>query len=165
MLGKGYRSGNGNFQNMIFLSLTLHVVVVALILVSVPTTSRHLTFGAAYSVQLVGSEAVMPSQETSSLSDILESKKTSDAIIIKRKISSIYSSPLKTPATQKLDVEKAVGALRQKERAGKNKGECPASGRTAMTDAEVNAQANEYIETVWSRVKAELVHTAIPAAG
>ncbi len=154
MLGKGYRSGNGNFQNMIFLSLTLHVVAVTLILVSVPTTSRHLTFGTAYSVQLVGSEAVMPSQETSSLHDILESKKTSDAIIIKRKISSIYSSPLKTPATQKLDVEKAVGALRQKERApGKTKENAPASGRTAMTDAEVNAQANEYIETVWSRVK------------
>ena len=154
-LGKGYRGSAGNFNNMIFLSLAIHLIVIAFILVSIPTTSRHLTFGTAYSVQLVGSEAVLPSQDTSSLNDILASKKTSDSIIIKRKINSIYSSPIKTQKTDKANIEKAIGSIRQKERtAPKTRENASAgTGSASMSDAEVNAQANEYIEAVWSRVK------------
>ncbi len=154
MLGKAYRGSTGNFNNMIFLSLAIHLILIAVILVSIPTTSRHLTFGTAYSVQLVSSEAVLPSQDSSSLNDILESKKTSDSIVIKRKINSIYSAPLKTQKTDKVNIEKAIGSIRQKEKnAPKTRENASAAGSTSMSDAEVNAQANEYIEAVWSRVK------------
>ena len=153
-LGTGYRGSTGNFNNMIFLSLAIHLIVIAVILLSIPTTSRHLTFGTAYSVQLVGSEAVMPSENTSSLNDILESKKTSESIIIKRKINSIYSSPIKTQKTDKANIEKAIGSIRQKENlAQKTRENASSAGSTFMSDAEVNAQANEYIGAVWSRVK------------
>ena len=149
-----YRGNNDNFQKIIFLSLIIHLIVITIILVSIPTTSRHLTFGAAYSVQLVGSEAVLPSHNSSSFNDIMESKKAPDSIIIKKKINSIYSSPIKTQTTNKLNIEKAVSAIRQKEKAEfKTKEAASASGRSTMSDAEVNVQANEYIEAVWSRVK------------
>lgn len=149
-----YRGNDGNFNKTIFVSLIIHLIVLAIILISIPTTSRHLTFGTAYSVQLVGSEAVLSSNKSSSLNNVLESKKTPDSIIIKRKISSIYSSPIKTQSTSKLNIEKAVSSIRQKEMSGSktNKAE-DSSSRVAMSDAETNAQANEYIEAVWSRVK------------
>ena len=149
-----YRGNNDNFQKIFFLSLIIHLIVITIILVSIPTTSRHLTFGTAYSVQLVGSEAALTSHNSSSFNDILESKKTSDSIIIKKKINSIYSSPIKAQTTNKLNVEKAVSAIRQKENTGlKTHEAASASGRSTMSDAEVNSQTNEYIETVWSRVK------------
>jgi len=154
MHGKSYRGHDGNFQNMIFLSLAVHLIAITIILVSIPTTSRHLTFGTAYSVQLVGSEAVVSSGSASSLNNMLETKKAPDAIIIKRKISSIYSSPIKAQTSNKVNIEKAVSNIRNKAQAGQNTSESTAaSGRSSMSEAETNAQANEYIEAVWSKVK------------
>lgn len=154
MLGKSYRGNDGNFQNMIYLSLAIHLVVITIILASIPTTSRHLTFGTAYSVQLVGSEAVIPSHNASSFNNMMESKHTPDSIIIKKKISSIYSAPIKDQKTNKVNIEKAVSSLRQKEMSRAKTSETgTGSARTNMSDSEVNAQTNEYIEAVWSRVK------------
>lgn len=153
-LGKGYRGNNGNFHNMIFLSLAMHLVVITIILVSVPTTSRHLTFGTAYSVSLVGSEAVLPSSESSLLKDMLKPNEATHAIIIKRKITSIYSTPVKNQETHKVNIEKAVSAIRKKELAqSKTTETASASARPAISDAEISAQTNNYIEAVWSRVK------------
>jgi hypothetical protein len=117
MLGNGDRGSYGNFHNMVLLSLILHLIVVTIILASVRTTSRHLTFGAAYSVQLVGSEAILPSSGSSILKEVMQEKKTSDYIILKRKINTIYSTPIKNQETRKVNVEKAVSAIRQKENA------------------------------------------------
>ncbi len=148
------RGNNGSFHKVIFLSLIIHLILIAIILISIPTTSRHLTFGTAYSVQLVGSEAVLSSNNTSSFHDILESKKTPESIIIKRKISSIYSPPIKTQSTNKRNIEKAVSSIRQKEMSGsKTRRTDVASSSAAMSDTEANAQVNDYIEAVWARVK------------
>ncbi|MBN1365118.1 MAG: TonB C-terminal domain-containing protein [Syntrophaceae bacterium] len=149
-----YRGNNDNFPKFIFFSLIIHLIVVTVILVSIPTTSRHLTFGTAYSVRLVGSEAVMRSGNSSSLNGILESKKSFDSIIIKKKINSIYSTPMKTQKTAKLNIEKAVSAIRQKENAGSQiNNTASVSSISSMSDADVNVQTNEYIGAVWSRVK------------
>lgn len=154
MLGKSDRGHNGNFQHMIFLSLAIHLIAITIILVSIPTTSRHLTFGTAYSVQLVGSEAMVSSGSPSSLNNMLEAKKAPESIIIKRKISSIYSSPIRTQTSNKLNIEKAVNNIRNKANARQKTSEAAsASGKSSMSDAEANAQANEYIEAVWSKVK------------
>jgi colicin import membrane protein len=153
-LSNGYRGNNGNFHNMIFLSLIIHLIVITVILVSIPTTSRHLTFGTAYSVALVGAEAVLPANDSSGLKDILQPKVVTNSIIIKRKITSIYSTPVKNQETRKLNIEKAVSAIRQKEQAQLKTTEVlSASGRPKMSDAEINAQTNEYIGAVWSKVK------------
>jgi len=57
--------------------------------------------------------------------------------------------------TDKATIEKAIGSIRQKEKAAPKTREntSAATGSASMSDAEVNAQANEYIEAVWSRVK------------
>jgi len=63
--------GNGNIFKMIILSLIIHLVVVSTVIMAVPSASRHITFGQAYSVQLVGSEVMIPVKEISALSDHL----------------------------------------------------------------------------------------------
>jgi TonB family protein len=147
----GYRGSNGNFHNMIFLSLTIHLIVITVILLSIPTTSRHLTFGTAYSVQLVGSEVILPSHDSSGLKDILQSNEAISPIIIKRKITSIASTPVIKQEINKFNIEKAVSAIRQNQQ---NKPETSATARPAkMPEAEVNVKTNEYIGVVWSRVK------------
>jgi TonB family protein len=153
-LNNSYRGSNGNFHNMIFLSLTIHLIVITLILISIPTTSRHLTFGTAYSVQLVGSEVILPAHDSSGLKDILQSKEAINPIIIKRKITSIASTPAKKQDIDKLNIEKAVSAIRRNPQ-DKTKTSAAASATSSakMSESEVNAQTNEYIGVVWSRVK------------
>lgn len=162
MLDNGYRGNYGNFHKMIFLSLIIHLIVITVILISVPTTSRHLTFGAAYSVQLVGSEAILPAGDSSPLKDILQqtTKEPVNSIIIKRKINSIYSTPAKNQETHKVNIEKAVSAIRQKEHAGL-KTAADATAKPKISDTEISAQTNDYIEAVWSRVKQ---HWTMPQA-
>ena len=145
-LSNGYRGNNGNIYNMIFLSLIIHVIVITILLISIPTASRHLTFGTAYSVSLVGSEAVGTANDSSGLNDMLQSNEATRSIIIKRKITSIYTTPLKNQETHKFNIEKAVSAIRKKEFAQlKTPGPASASGRPAISNAEINAQTNEYI--------------------
>jgi TonB family protein len=150
----GYRGNNGNFHNMIFLSLTIHLIVITVILISIPTTSRHLTFGTAYSVQLVGSEVILPAHDSSGLKDILQPNEAIKPIIIKRKITSITSTPVKKQEISKLNIEKAVSAIRQNQQdKPKTSAAASAAGPVKMSESEVNAQTNEYIGVVWSRVK------------
>ena len=151
-LSNGYRGNNGNFHNMIFLSLAIHLIVVTIILVSIPNASRHLTFGTAYSVQLVGSEVVLPAHDSSGLKDLMRTNEAPSSIIIKKKISSIASIPSRTQETNKLNIEKAISAIRQNQQ-DKPKSTTASSDRANISDAEVNTQTNEYIDFVWSRIK------------
>ena len=154
MRSNGYRGNNGNFHKMIFLSLIIHLIVIMAILISVPTASRHLTFGTAYSVQLVGSEVVLPANDSSGLKDMLQQNEATHSIIIKRKITSIYSTPVKNQETRKLNVEKAVGAIPKKDLTpSKTTAPASAAGRPAVSNSEITEQTNAYIETVWSRVR------------
>jgi TonB family protein len=149
-----YRGNNGNFHNMIFLSLTIHLIVITLIFISIPTTSRHLTFGTAYSVQLVGSEVILPAHDSSGLKDILQSNEARNPIIIKRKITSIAYAPVKNQETNKFNIEKAVSAIRQNQQdKPKISAAASAASPAKMSESAVNAQTKEYIGVVWSRVK------------
>ena len=151
----GYRGTNGKFHNMIFLSLAIHLIIITIILVSIPTTSRHLTFGPAYSVQLVGSEVILPNNNSSSLlKDILQTNEAANPIIIKRKITSNVFTPAKNQEVSKFNIEKAVGAIRQTHRDKPDTSTLVSSASQAkISESEVNAQTKEYIGVVWSRVK------------
>ncbi len=154
MLSDGYRGNNGNFHNMIFLSLAIHLVVITIIFISIPTTSRHLTFGTAYSVQLVGSEVILPTRDSSGLKDILRSNEAINPIIIKSKITSIASTLVKKQEFDKLNIEKAINAIRQNQQnKQKTYATASASSQGKMSESEVNAQTKEYVGFVWSRVK------------
>lgn len=163
--GNSYRGNNSNFQNMFFLSLVIHLVVISAIFISIPTSSRHLTFGTAYSVQLVGSEAILPSRDSSLLEEALQTSEDSTPIIIKKKVSSIYSTPMKNQETDRSHIEKAVSALSQKANQKKNAADSAVtSGGSPMSDGAISAQTNEYIGLVWSRVKQNwsLPHSLMP---
>jgi TonB family protein len=153
-LNNGYRGNNGNFHNMIFLSLAIHLVVITIILISIPTTSRHLTFGTAYTVQLVGSEIIMPAHDSFGLKDILQTNEAPSSIIIQRKITSIAPIPVKNQEMKKLNIEKAVNAIRQNQRDKQKTTAVASAARPAkISESEVNAQTKEYVGVVWSRVK------------
>lgn len=150
----GYRGANGKFHNMIFLSLAVHLLVITIILVSIPTTSRHLTFGPAYSVQLVGSEVILPNNNSSLLKEILKTNEAVNPVIIKRKITSNVFTPAKNQEISKLNIEKAVGAIRQTHRDKPDTSTlASAASQTKISESEINAQTKEYIGVVWSRVK------------
>lgn len=151
----GYRGINGKFHKMIFLSLIAHIIVITIIFFSIPTTSRHLTFGPAYSVQLVGSEVILPHNNSSLLKDILKTDETANPIIIKRKILSNVFTPAKNQESNKLNIEKAVGAIRKNHH---DKTQTPividsTARQKKISESEVNAQTTEYIGVVWARVK------------
>jgi colicin import membrane protein len=154
MRSNGYRDNNGNFHKMIFLSLIIHLIVITAILISIRTASRHLTFGTAYSVQLVGTDAIMPAGDSSGLKDMPQTSEATRSIIIKRKITSVYSTPVKNQEIHKLNIEKAVSVIRNKELAqSKTSTPLPAARRQTMSDAEITAQTNEYLAAVESRIK------------
>ena len=156
----GYRGENGNISKMIILSLIIHVVVISTVLVAVPTTSRHLTFGQAYSVQLVGPEVMLPAKDTSALGDILQSNKAASSIIVKREVSSLSSTPVKKEEAGKLTIEKALSALRQKESSTPQAAPAAKPSATASTPARGNvpggqssSRLSEYTGFIKSRIK------------
>lgn len=158
-LNKGFRGNTGgNIYNMVFLSAIIHFVVITAILISVPSSSRHLTFGPVYSVQLVGPDIVAP-RDSSLMHDILQSSEPANSIVLKKEVTSLTSTPTKKEETNKLNIEKAVSAIQQKDltrqeasRANAKTG-VSASIKGMSPQAEVNSQKNEYIAIISSRIK------------
>lgn len=120
MYNNGYSRKDPNFYNMLLLSLVVHSIVITIVLVSIPSAPRHLTFGPVYSVSLVGSEVVSSgNQESSSLiKEIEKSEKFSESansFIYKKQISRSAATPLKKEETDRVSIEKAISAIRKKE--------------------------------------------------
>jgi colicin import membrane protein len=154
----GYSSKETSFQNMIFLSVIAHLVVIIIVFVSIPTASRHLTFGPVYSVSLVSSEVVLSKkQESSLMKEINKSNETAGSVIFKKEINNFAATPVKKEETGRLNIEKAIIAIKQKELAT-SAGAKPAARATDTTGAKipesaVAAQRQEYIGIVWSRIQ------------
>jgi len=155
----GSRGENSNLSKMIILSLIIHVVVISTVMIAVPTTSRHLTFGQAYSVQLVGSEVMLPVKDTSALGDILQSNKAASSIIVKRQVSGLSSTPVKKEEDSKLTIEKALSALKQKERSTPQAAPATAStpARGNLPGGQSSSLLNEYYGFIQSRVKSNWI--------
>jgi TonB family protein len=154
------RGENGNIFKMIILSLIIHLIVISTVIIAVPTTSRHLTFGQAYSVQLVGPEVMLPLKDTSALSDILQQNEATSSIIVKKEVSSLSSTPVKKEETNKLTIEKAISALRQKESStpqaapdAKPSAAASTPAKENVPQAQVSSRLNEYIGFINSRIQ------------
>jgi colicin import membrane protein len=156
--GNGYSGKDPNFYNMILLSLVVHFLVITIVLVSLPSTSRHLTFGPVYSVSLVSSDVVLSrNQESSFIKEMETSGKAATSVIYKKEINRLAATPVKKEETNKLNIEKAINAIRQKERtAPETSAAAGPAGRSnvpagkKMPGAEVAAQ---YINVVWSKIQ------------
>ena len=146
----GLRDKNGNIFKMIILSLTIHLIVLSVIIVTFPTTSRHLTFGQAYSVQLVGPEVMIPAK------DILQSEGALNSEIIKSEISKFSSPPVKNDEINKSSIEKAISAIKQKEFSGPTVAPSAKPSATAgenVQAAQASSRSDEYIGFITSRVR------------
>ena len=112
----GYSGKDPNFYNMILLSLIVHFIVITIVLVSLPSASRHLTFGPVYSVSLVSSDVVLSrNQESSLMKEIEKSSEAANSVIYKKEISRLSATPVKKEETNRLNIEKAISAIKQKE--------------------------------------------------
>jgi TonB family protein len=112
----GYSGKDPNFYNMILLSLVAHFMVITIVLVSLPSASRHLTFGPVYSVSLVSSDVVLSRNQKSSLiKEIEKSGEAANSVIYKKEISRLAATPIKKEETDRMNIEKAISAIRRKE--------------------------------------------------
>ena len=159
MLNKGFRGNTGgNIYNMVFLSAIIHFVVITAILISVPSSSRHLTFGPVYSVQLVGPDVTFP-RNSSLMRDILQPSEPANPIVLKKEVMSLTPTPTKKEETNKLNIEKAVSAIKQKDlnqqkaSTANSKTGVSASVKEGSPQAEANSQKNEYMAIISSRIK------------
>jgi len=150
-----------NFHKMIFLSVFVHFVALCLVFVSVPGSSRRITFGPVYSVSLVGADVAL-TRDAARLSDYLPQSERPDASFIKREVGHMDPAPVKKSDADRLNVEKAIESLRQKEMARPQEnvgvsqtgdGVSSSAGEKAASGDQATAQRNEYIALVWARVK------------
>ena len=141
--------------NMFFASLLLHLIVIAAVIMTVPGASRQLTFGAPYSVALVGPEVLRSPQEASGPKNLLQPSQTAHSVILKRKPTASETAPLiKKDETGKPDIEKAISAIKQKElsnvESNKTSKAPPAS---PTSSAENQSRTNDYNRFIWSKIK------------
>ncbi|PKN68483.1 MAG: hypothetical protein CVU52_10105 [Deltaproteobacteria bacterium HGW-Deltaproteobacteria-10] len=154
----GYSGKYPSLYNMILLSLIAHFIVITIVLVSLPSASRHLTFGPVYSVSLVSSDVVFSgNQQSSLLKEIEKASVGASSVIYKKEIGRSSGTPVKKEDTSRLNVEKAISAIKQKELAATepapsslraNRGNRPAG----TTSGETAAQTNEYANRVSLKV-------------
>lgn len=105
----------GKLSNMIILSFMAHLAVISIVLASVPTSPQRLTFGPVYSVRLVGSDFYSANQQSALLREIEKSGEAVSSTIYKSQASALSSMPTKIEEISRLNVEKAVSALKQKQ--------------------------------------------------
>ncbi len=86
MLHKSSVGNTSSPYQMFFASLLLHLIAIAAIIITVPGTSKQLTFGAPYSVALVGPEVLQPPKGTSITKDIFQPPAPEPPVILKRKV-------------------------------------------------------------------------------
>jgi colicin import membrane protein len=152
----GYSGKNPGISSMILLSLLAHLFVITLILFAIPTTARHLTFGPIYSVQLVSSSdiALSNNQGSSLLNEIERSNDAASSIIYKRQITGLAPTPVKKDESSKVNVEKAVSDIQQKEQNTQNANRASAAaGTSKIPPGDAGARTKDYIAAIGSRVK------------
>ncbi len=176
---EGRIAGDGGFslKGMIFLSFFAHVVVLLLFVLSPSLPSPTVTFGPAYSVQLVS----MPSSLTTSKGgrdaswkELMDIAPSSQPSIQKESISTLPVAPLAPVETKKTstdNLDKVLEAIKKNVQSSATKAPPPstsaaprggerispaappaaAGGRPG--DGELNAQMRDYYALIWSRIK------------
>lgn len=157
MFNSGYGTKQTGFSNMIFLSLIAHFIVITVVFISVPSTSRHLTFGPVYSVSLVGPDVTIPrNHESSLLKEIEKSTDTKGSVIFKKEVGIFSTTPIKKEETNRVNIEKAISAIKLKEPVPDASAPVKTAGQTAsgrIAESESNTQKREYISVIWAKIQ------------
>ena len=155
------RGENSSIFKMITLSLIIHLIVVSTAIIAIPSASRHITFGQAYSVQLVGPEVMSFAKGPSALNNTLQSNEAAHPIIVKKNVRGFTLTPVKKEEAGKSAIQKALSALRQKEKQTPQatpSAQPPVATtstpvRGNISQAQGSSRLNEYYGFIQSRVK------------
>lgn len=150
---------NSGFFKMILLSLVAHLAVITIILFSLSSTQRNLTFGPIYSVSLVNSNQFLSgSHESSFIEDLEKSGEPTGSFIFKKEVGTLITPPVKKAEVEKLNVEKAIKTIRRKESVPvvpyvKPGGKAIIGARGRTDESRVSSQWGEYVSTVWLMIQ------------
>ncbi len=144
------RDSDDSFNKMIFISLFLHIVALAVIFSLPSLPSPRWTFGPVYSVQLVSLSEEFQGKKSTSLiaQDIRET------MPVKRHPDTAITVPIKRIDTQKKQVsgvERAIEDIRKK--VASSAGQPGSSG--PVDEAEFSSKINAYYALIWSRIKGQ----------
>jgi len=152
--------GAGNPYNMFFVSLILHLVLLAAVMMSVPGTTKQLTFGPAYTVALVGPEVMSASQNVPALKEMLHPSEQDRPVILKRDtLSPSRTQIAKNDESNKQDIEKAINSLKQKDLSKTDTSPSAKSSASLSPANSTNASAadqartNDYSRFIWPKIK------------
>ena len=151
---------SGHPFKIFLISLVVHLILIAAMMMSVPGSSRPLTFGAAYSVALVGPEVMRQSRDASSMRGLLPPSGPDSPVILKRETSRDSMTPLiKKDETHKQDIEKAIGSLRQRDMSSTGTrstgiiASAPPAHPGPVPAGENQASVNDYSRFIWPTIK------------
>jgi TonB family protein len=151
---------SGHPYKIFLISLIIHLILIAAMMMSVPGSSRPLTFGAAYSVALVGPEVMRQPRDASSMKGLLPPSGPDSPVILKGHTSRASMTPLiKKDETHKQDIEKAISSLRQRDLSGTDTRSTGIAASTPPVTAgaapagENQARANDYSRLIWPTIK------------
>ena len=157
---KSFLGNTGSPTNMFFASVLLHLIVIAAILITVPGASRQLTFGAPYSVALVGADVMQASPKASLSKSILPPSTSAPSVILKRNATSTAATPvIKKEETAASEIAKAISVIEQKElsrtdtkTANKHPSVSSPPG-VSGSPSDSQSQITDYGRLVWATIK------------
>ena len=170
MFASNSHGETSNIFKMITISLIIHLIVASTAIIAMPSASRHITFGQAYSVQLVGPEVMNSANDSSSPGGTFQPNDATHPIIVKKDVSGLTLTPVKKEETGKPAIQKAINALRQKESpmTQATPSTQPPVATTApapgnLPQAPARSRINEYYESIQSRVKGNWIWILPPS--
>jgi len=157
----GQREQGTRLSRMIVLSLVIHLSLLSLaVFWPTRTSSPRFTLGPAYSVQLVSlSEALLSQRQMSDpLRDIAGPSLRDQSLIMKKRVTTQTTAPIRKMETKKNLSNPAVENLRKKlgNKTSANNARAESSPAANSADsAEANAQLADYYTVIWSRIKSQ----------
>ena len=166
MLYKSSFGSTGNPFNMFFVSLLFHLIALAALMITIPGASRQLTFGAPYSVALVGPEVMQSPQEISGQKEIQRPSPPDRPVKLKSNPAALKKAPpVEKKDRAKADIEKAINAIRKKEmasaRAAAKQSAAAASSGVITSYGDHQSPINDYYRFLWLKIKS---NWTLPAA-
>lgn len=143
-----------SMNSMIFISLLIHTVVLAVIFFAPSLPSPRWTFGPVYSVNLVSlSEVLQDRRAQSTISrEINQTIPGEHATILKKRPDAVPAVPIKRLDSQRKQVssvDRAIEDIRKKVNTGISQ-----PGPASQTDnAQSNAKMDLYYSLIWSRIR------------
>ncbi len=166
MFDRSSFGATGNPTHMFFVSLILHLIVIAAVMMSIPGSTKQLTFGPAYTVALVGPDVMRETQDAPAIKDMLAPTHQDQPVILKR--DSIVTSKthiFKKDESHRRDIEKAINSIRQKNLSQTDApaGKTPAAVSLSATGTPTAdaAKTSDYSRFIWPKIKK---NWALPAS-